>query len=458
MTRVILEDVSVEFPIYGAQQLSLRYALAERAIGGLIERDSRHKNGVIVKALSNVDLKLEDGDRLGLVGHNGSGKSTLLKVIAGIYEPVSGKITVNGRVTPLFDMMPGLDVDDSGYENILTSGLLLGMTREQVIAKIPEIEEVSELGDYLSLPVRTYSAGMTTRLGFALVTALDPDVLVLDEGFGAADLRFTNRTAERVDELIGRSRAMVLASHSDAMLQSICNKAALMKEGKIISVGPVEQIFDEYHFMVHGAKLHEVEAVEAEPEIEEPAEPEEPVIEEPAPVFSEISIAEVGLASRRKRTSGEARFTRFLLKNADGATCWSFKPGDTMTFACEYETLADVPGLAILVRLLAEQDGVAQPVTDFFRVASAGPMPAFARGSAEFTLRNVPFRPMPFKIYASLTDPDNTVGFDVIDDNVALPDVVIEKLPAGPKEYLGGVVSMACEFAHRTDSTVAEPV
>jgi ABC-type polysaccharide/polyol phosphate transport system ATPase subunit len=438
MTRVSLENVSVEFPIYGAQQFSLRHTLAERAIGGLIERDRRHKNGVIVKALSDINLKLEDGDRLGLVGHNGSGKSTLLKVIAGIYEPIQGKITVSGRVTPLFDMMPGLDVDDTGYQNIVTSGMLLGMTREQVLAKIPEIEEVSELGDYLSLPVRTYSAGMTTRLGFALVTALDPDVLVLDEGFGAADLRFTTKTAERVDDLIGRSRAMVLASHSDAMLESICNKAALMKEGQILSVGPVEQIFDEYHFMIHGKKLSEVKTLD----------PEEPVVEAPKPVFSEVSIAEVGLDNRLERANGAARFTRFALKDSDGVTRWSFQPGETITFACEYETMTPVSGLAIYVSLNSEKDGVSQKLTDVLGVASKGPLEANMRGHAEFTVKSAPLRSGIYQIYAGLSDCESVIGYDVIDDNVGLPRLVIEKPSLKPVDYIAGMVSFTCEFRH----------
>ena len=216
MARVILENVRVDFPIYGAQQRSLRTAIVQRATGGLIHREGRHKERVVVRALSDVSLRLEEGDRLGLIGHNGSGKSTLLKVIAGIYEPIVGTRMVEGRVTPLFDMMPGLDPEDNGYENILTSGMLLGMSRDQVESKIPEIEEFCELGEYLALPVRTYSAGMIMRLGFALVTALEPGVLLMDEGFGTGDLRFTERATKRMDEFMGRSRIIVLASHSDA--------------------------------------------------------------------------------------------------------------------------------------------------------------------------------------------------------------------------------------------------
>jgi ABC-type polysaccharide/polyol phosphate transport system ATPase subunit len=252
MAKVVLENVRVDFTIYGAQR-SLRNAIVRRATGGMILREGRHNERVVVRALSDVSLRLAEGDRLGLVGHNGSGKSTLLKVIAGIYEPIVGTRMVEGRVTPLFDMMPGLDVDDTGYENILTSGLLLGMSRDEVQSKIPQIEEFCELGEYLSLPVRTYSAGMTARLGFALVTALEPGVLLIDEGFGAGDLRFVEKASQRMDEFIGRSRIMVLASHSNEMIKSMCNKAALMQEGGLVAVGPVDEIYERYEAMVHAA-------------------------------------------------------------------------------------------------------------------------------------------------------------------------------------------------------------
>ena len=251
MARVILENVRVDFPIYGVQQRSLRAAIVRRATGSLIHREGRHKERVVVRALREVSLRLEEGDRLGLIGHNGSGKSTLLKVIAGIYEPIVGRRMVEGRVTPLFDMMPGLDPEDNGYENILTSGMLLGMSRNQVESKIPEIEEFCELGEYLSLPVRTYSAGMIMRLGFALVTALEPGVLLMDEGFGTGDLRFTERAAKRMDEFMGRSRIIVLASHSGSRIKSMCNKAALMHEGRLVAVGRVDHIYERYETMAH---------------------------------------------------------------------------------------------------------------------------------------------------------------------------------------------------------------
>jgi ABC-type polysaccharide/polyol phosphate transport system ATPase subunit len=253
MAKVVLENVGVDFPIYATQQY-LRKVLLERATGGLIQRQGKKQDRVVVKALSEVSMTLEDGDRIGLIGHNGSGKSTLLKVLAGIYEPIAGRMLIEGRVTPLFDLMPGLDVEDNGYENIITSGLLLGLSRAEIERRIPDIEEFSELGEYLSLPVRTYSTGMTTRLGFALVTALDPDVLLMDEGIGAGDARFAERAQERVNEFVGRSRIVVLASHSPALITSICNKAALLQAGRLVAIGSVTDVFAQYDVLMHGPK------------------------------------------------------------------------------------------------------------------------------------------------------------------------------------------------------------
>src|SRR5205085_5693189 len=161
MPKVVLENVHVDFPICGTQQFSLRSAIYQRGTGGLIRREGRNQDRIVVQSLTEISITLEDGDRLALIGHNGSGKTTLLKVIAGIYQPAQGLVLVEGRVTPLFDMMPGLDMEGTGYENILTAGLLFGLSRDHIESKISEIEEFSELGEYLALPVRTYSAGMT---------------------------------------------------------------------------------------------------------------------------------------------------------------------------------------------------------------------------------------------------------------------------------------------------------
>jgi ABC-type polysaccharide/polyol phosphate transport system ATPase subunit len=246
MAAVILENVFVEFPIYGTGR-SLRTALFARATGGLIQHDAAGHGRVVVKALNGVSFALRDGDRLGLVGGNGAGKSTLLKVLAGVYQPLSGRVLASGKITSFFDILPGLDPEDTGYENIITGGLLLGMTRDAIEGKIADIEEFSELGEYLSLPVRTYSAGMMARLGFALATAVDPGILLVDEGIGAGDARFAERASRRMQELIDRSSILVLASHSDALVRAWCNKAALLQAGRILLIDEVDRVLGVYN-------------------------------------------------------------------------------------------------------------------------------------------------------------------------------------------------------------------
>jgi ABC-type polysaccharide/polyol phosphate transport system ATPase subunit len=246
LASIALDDVTIDFPIYGSHR-SWRQDLFGGTAGGAIRRDKSGKRHVVVRALDRISLHISHGDRVGLIGHNGAGKSTLLRVLAGVYTPSSGQIAVEGHVSPLFTAAPGLDVDDTGFENIVTCGLFLGMSRAEITSKIPEIEEFSELGQYLSLPVRTYSAGMLMRLGFAIATSLDPEILLLDEGLSAGDARFTERMTHRVTALVERSSILVLASHSDGLIKDMCNKAVLMEQGRITPTGDVDDVLDKYH-------------------------------------------------------------------------------------------------------------------------------------------------------------------------------------------------------------------
>lgn len=245
MSFLILDNVSLEFPLYGSSR-SLRKDLFRRA-GGLIKSDDRHQNRIVVKALDSISLELHEGDRLGLVGHNGAGKSTLLKVMAGIYEPLAGRVLCQGAITPLLEQMPGLDTENTGYESIVMAGMLLGMSREEIARNLPDIERFCELGEYLSLPLRSYSAGMQTRLAFAVATAVEPGILLMDEGIGAGDAHFTERAAARMDDFVGRSRILVLASHSDELIRRTCNKAGLMSGGRLLEIGDVDAILSRYH-------------------------------------------------------------------------------------------------------------------------------------------------------------------------------------------------------------------
>jgi ABC-type polysaccharide/polyol phosphate transport system ATPase subunit len=246
LASIVVDNISVNFTVYGASHLSLRKTLFAHT-GGLIRRDDNKPRRVIVNALSDVSFRLDHGDRLGLIGHNGAGKSTLLKVLAGVYWPDTGSVRIDGRISPLFTSAPGLDPDDNGYDNIKTCGMFLGMSAVEVAQKLPDIAEFSELGEYLELPVRTYSAGMVTRLCFAIATAINPGVLLLDEGLAAGDAAFAIRAEARMQSLISRAGILVLATHSEAMIREMCNRAALFQKGQLIEIGQVDAIIDLYH-------------------------------------------------------------------------------------------------------------------------------------------------------------------------------------------------------------------
>ncbi|MFC3963920.1 galactan export ABC transporter ATP-binding subunit Wzt/RfbE [Nocardia jiangsuensis] len=233
----------VEFPIFDAKSRSLKKAFLGKA-GGAIGRNQ--SDVVVVEALRDITLSLEEGDRIGLVGHNGAGKSTLLRLLSGIYEPSRGSARIRGRVAPVFDLGVGMDPEISGYENIVIRGLFLGQTRKQMMAKIDEIADFTELGEYLSMPLRTYSTGMRVRLAMGVVTSIDPEILLLDEGIGAVDAEFMKKARKRLQELVSRSGILVFASHSNEFLAQLCDSALWIDHGRIRQHGGIEEVVRAY--------------------------------------------------------------------------------------------------------------------------------------------------------------------------------------------------------------------
>ncbi len=241
-----VRNVTIDIPIFDTNR-SLRKSLFNRCtgkLGGQIQLSSR--NHAYVRALHDVSFRLNEGDRLGLIGHNGSGKTTLLNTLAGIYLPHQGTIYTKGKITQLFNPSLGLDIEDTGYENIYAMGLFLGLSRIAIDKKIDEIIEFSELGDFIHSPVRTYSAGMQLRLSFAIITTLEPEILLLDEGIGAGDAGFANKAAARMESFYERVSILVIASHSDALIKQLCNKAMLLEHGKILKFGAIDEVLDFY--------------------------------------------------------------------------------------------------------------------------------------------------------------------------------------------------------------------
>lgn len=260
MLEICADRVRVEFPVYTPRSRSLRHALiidrlarqkeSVGKIGGIIDRST--PNRVVVTALDDISFVIREGDRVGLVGHNGAGKTTLLRVLAGIFEPVSGSITVNGRISPMFSMSDGMDPDSTGYENIRLRGLFLGLSRREIEANIEKIADFTELGEYLEMPIRTYSSGMMLRLAFAISTTINPEILLMDEMIGAGDATFVDRAEKRLKEFVDAAGIMVVASHSSGILSQWCNKAVLLHHGVIAFAGSVDDTLSKYDDLLHG--------------------------------------------------------------------------------------------------------------------------------------------------------------------------------------------------------------
>jgi ABC-2 type transport system ATP-binding protein len=242
LVSIITKDACVDFPIFDAKSRSLKKTVMG-LVGGNISSETKVP---IIEALRDITLTLEHGARVGLVGHNGAGKSTLLRLLAGIYEPTRGFAEVRGRVAPVFDLGVGMDPEVSGLENIIVRGLFLGMTRKQMEDRIDDIAEFTELGDFLRLPLRTYSTGMRIRLALGVVTSIDPEILILDEGIGAVDAAFLEKSKNRLAELVERAGLLVFASHSDEFLRELCDTAIWMEHGRIREHGELSDVLAAY--------------------------------------------------------------------------------------------------------------------------------------------------------------------------------------------------------------------
>lgn len=231
MALLSLKNVSVSFPIYGAGSASLKKTLAASVTGGRFGKET----GVnVVQALHDINLELKNGDRLGLLGHNGAGKSTLLRTLAGVYEPSAGDFIREGSVASLIDPSLGIEPDASGLENIMLRGLVMGMNRKQVEDLTVEICEFSGLGEYVNMPVRTYSTGMLMRLAFSISTSVQADILLMDEWLSVGDADFTEKAEKRMKDVVSKSGILVLASHSPDLIARECNKVIRLEHGRIV--------------------------------------------------------------------------------------------------------------------------------------------------------------------------------------------------------------------------------
>lgn len=244
MAHIEFRNVSIDFPIYNASGRSLKKRLMQVATGGQLGADEQGR--VVVRALEGLSFTISDGDRVALIGHNGAGKSTLLRLLSGVYRPSSGIAHVDGEVGSLIDIALGIDPEASGRQNIFFRGALLGMTKGQVKDQLEEIIEFSELGDFIDMPVRTYSTGMHLRLAFAVSTVVRPNILLMDEWLSVGDEGFKHKAEGRLNELVQATNILVIATHSRELMEKTCNRAIWLEHGRIKMEGSCADVCNAY--------------------------------------------------------------------------------------------------------------------------------------------------------------------------------------------------------------------
>lgn len=247
MASIELEDVCLHFRVRQKRRVTLKeyllHRLYRRSVNPAME----------IRALHHVNLSLRDGDRVGILGHNGAGKSTLLRLLAGIYPPTSGRRIVHGQISSLFDLTLGFEMESTGWENINYRAFLQGEGPKSIAAKRRDIAEFCELGEFLNMPVRFYSAGMLVRLAFAIATAFQPEILLIDEVLGVGDLSFQHKARERLRNWIDQARLMVVVSHDTDSLAELCSTGVWMDHGSIRQVGPMRSVIAAYTRFASGA-------------------------------------------------------------------------------------------------------------------------------------------------------------------------------------------------------------
>lgn len=243
MAFIDFDKVCVDFPIFNATNRSLKNTIMQSATGGRVDFGAKE---TIVRSLDNVSFRINPGDRIGLIGHNGAGKSTLLRVLSRVYVPTSGRAVISGSLGSLVDISLGIDPEATGRENILLRGVLMGLKRSEVLSRMDEIIEFSELGNFIDVPVRTYSSGMHLRLAFSVSTIIRPEILIMDEWLSVGDDRFNQKAATRLEEMVEKSQILVIASHSRSLVEQVCNRVLWFDHGQLKLDGSPEDVTRQY--------------------------------------------------------------------------------------------------------------------------------------------------------------------------------------------------------------------
>jgi len=240
---IVLKNVSLDYPVYGQEPRLITKKLISLASAGKFISSNKIP---YVRSVDSLSLTISPGQRVALIGNNGAGKTTILKLISGIYKPSRGKVSVVGTVCPILGTGFGLDDDATGYENIVLGGIVLGAKARDMKEKIEEIADFTELGEFLRMPLKTYSAGMKARLAFDITTSIESDILVIDEGIGAGDKTFNLKAHDRLTHFLKKASILILASHSEELVRQFCTHGLVMKSGRQEFFGPIDEALSYY--------------------------------------------------------------------------------------------------------------------------------------------------------------------------------------------------------------------
>lgn len=243
MAYICFEHVNIDFPIYNAKNRSLKNTVMQAATGGKV---SFGAEGVVIRSLEDVSFEIHEGERVGLVGHNGAGKSTLLRALSNVYVPTFGRVEIKGEIGSLVDIGLGIDGEATGRENIFIRGALLGLKRKEIEDHFDDIVEFSELGEFINMPVRTYSSGMHLRLAFAVATIIRPEILLMDEWLSVGDAAFNEKAEKRLKDLVYSSQILVIASHSRELIEKTCTRVLWLEHGRLKMDGSPEEVCSLY--------------------------------------------------------------------------------------------------------------------------------------------------------------------------------------------------------------------
>jgi lipopolysaccharide transport system ATP-binding protein len=244
MTHINFLNVSIEFPIFNATGRSLTSSILKVATGGKLDADPNGR--VLVKALTGINFSIQEGERVALLGHNGAGKSTMLRALGRVYSPTKGAAEIVGKIGSLIDLSLGINPEATGKENVFIRGQLLGLSKHEIIDKYQDIVEFAELGDFMEMPVRTYSTGMHLRLAFAVSTVVRPEILLMDEWLSVGDADFQHKAEARLRELVSETKILVIATHSRELVESLCTRAIWLEHGQIKMDGPISEVVTAY--------------------------------------------------------------------------------------------------------------------------------------------------------------------------------------------------------------------